>query len=202
MGITLKEWKHMVSTRSDMSSYVTHLTRDSNTRSTLENLIKILEDKKLIGSSTEGYIQGNDKAVCFQDAPLSGIVQNVYHNQMQVEEGKTSKYRYRACGLMFLKPYVFIKGARPVIYETKKEAREKFPDELWRVVTLDMNKENDFVDWTHEREWRVKGDFEFDLKEVVILVPNHKAYKYLISKLDEETLKEIRGIIQMDPINF
>lgn len=121
---------------------------------------------------------------------------------MQVIEQKQSKIRYQGFGLMFTKEYVFRKGARPVIYETKEEAKKRSPDELWRVVTLDLNKDEDFVDWTHEREWRLKGDFEFDLKDATILIPNHLAYKKLIVDLDKEILGELQGIIQMGPINF
>lgn len=203
MGINLKEWQHLMSTRSDMSSFVTHLTRESEIGGQpLETLFKIIEDRKLIGSTNKGYIQGKDKAVCFQDAPLPGITQNIYQNQKQVEEGKLNKIRYRGFGLMFPKPYVFRKGARPVIYETKVEAANNFPTELWRVVTLDLNNNDNYIDWTHEREWRVKGDFEFDLNETVILVPNPNAYKKLISSLDKGILEEIKGIIQMGPLNF
>jgi hypothetical protein len=197
MGISKETWKHLMSTRSDMSSYVTHLTREHGSDNPLDTLLKIIVDRKLIGSNNKGFIQGNDRAVCFQDAPLPGIVQNVYQNQVQ-----ESKIRYRGFGLMFSKDYVFKRGARPVIYETKQEAKEKFSSELWRVVTFDLNDDTNFIDWTHEREWRVKGDFEFELEEVIIVIPNYVAYQQLIEKVDTDILSRIQGIVQMAPINF
>jgi len=198
MGISKENWKHLMSTRSDMSSYVTHLTRESDkSDNPLDTLLKIIDDRKLIGSNNKGFIQGSERAVCFQDAPLSGIVQNVYQNQVQ-----ESKIRYRGFGLMFSKDYAFKKGARPVIYETKEEARGKFPLELWRVVTFDLNDSTNFIDWTHEREWRAKGDFEFEIEELIILIPNYVAYQQLIKELDKDILNNIQGIVQMAPINF
>ena len=202
MGIKKKDWMHLISTRSDMSSYVTHLTRATEKDSALDILKKIIKDRKLIGSTNKGYIQGNNRAVCFQDAPIPGIVQNVYQNQVQVEENKANKYRYHGIGLMIRKQYAFKKGARPVIYETKEEGRKRDPEELWRVVTFDLNNDNDFIDWTYEREWRIKGDFEFDLEEVVLLVPNKGAYQELVKWLGQDDLSKFRGIIQMGPINF
>lgn len=54
-----------MSTRSDMSSYVTHLTRKTEENNAIEILIKIINDSKLIGSSNKGYIQGKNRATCF-----------------------------------------------------------------------------------------------------------------------------------------
>jgi hypothetical protein len=45
-------------------------------------LIQILKSKKINGSTTKpGFIIGSDKAVCFQDAPINELAQNLLHEQ-------------------------------------------------------------------------------------------------------------------------
>lgn len=62
-----------IRSRSDISAFLTHLTRPTETRSSIEVLIEILSQKKLIlGSGREGYVI-KDKAVCLQDS-IAGII--------------------------------------------------------------------------------------------------------------------------------
>jgi len=68
------------------------------------------------------------------------------------------------------KSYAYRNGARPVLYLSPNERNTLgIPrDELWRVVRLeyDYGREDDEVtpirraDWTHEREWRSRGNFK------------------------------------------
>ena len=49
---------------------------------------------------------------------------------------------------------------RPVIYDKTISAKKYLPEnEWWRIVNLDLSDEDRFIDWTHEREWRVPNDF-------------------------------------------
>lgn len=185
-----------------MSTYLTHLTKSNSGMNVLGVLLKILEEQKLLGSNSTGFIQGSHRAVCFQDSPLTGIAQNVYHEQKLLEDNKIEKVRYNATGLMFNKAYAFNKGARPVIYEQKEVAKLKFSDELWRVVTLDLSDKTNIIDWTHEREWRIKGDFEFELEEVTVILPNERVYKKFIELVDKDKLSKLKGIVCMGPVNF
>ncbi len=41
-----KEWKCRIAERSDMTSRLIHLTKESNEKTAVENLVKILKDKK------------------------------------------------------------------------------------------------------------------------------------------------------------
>ena len=38
----------------------------------------------------------------------------------------------------------------------------------------------------HEREWRLKGDFEFELSQAVVLLSNTTSYKLFIQNTDEK----------------
>lgn len=201
-GYDKEKWRKRIKDRSDITGHVTHLTRFSNTQGNkLENLIKILKDRKLNGSSSSnGFVNGRNSAVCFQEAPIYGVSQNVYHEQQNRTEFR-SKVRYDAIGLSFPKKYVFEKGGRPVFYENTAVAKEILPPEEWyRIVNFDLNNDEKIIDWTHEREWRIKGDFEFDLSEVYVLLLNEGHYKNFVKEIDKEILEEIKGIVVLQPI--
>lgn len=196
---TKEKWTKRHRTRDDISCYLTHLTKPNSELDSIGVLIKILNEQKLIGSNNTGFIQGSDTAVCFQDAPIHGIAQNTLHEQYEREQNG-GKVRYKPIGLMFSKPYVFNKDGRPVIYETKDNANNMFQNMKWRIVTYDLTDEKAFIDWTHEREWRVKGDFHFELKEVYVILTNHISYKRFLDEIDPAILSQIAGIITLDPI--
>jgi hypothetical protein len=55
------------------------------------------------------------------------------------------------------------------------------PDEWWRIVNFDLSNDDNIVDWTHEREWRLTGDaFQFDISKATIILPNSRIYKHFI----------------------
>ena len=88
---------------------------------------KILTERKIVGSNKNGFIIGNERAVCFQDIPLYGVCQNTFHEQENRAELGGS-IRYNPIGLTFEKEYVFLKGGRPVLYEQKDIAKEIMPE--------------------------------------------------------------------------
>lgn len=194
-------WKKRLQHRGDISAFLTHFTREAASMNPLEVLLKILGEKRIIASTTDkGFIIGSKPAVCFQDAPIYGLSQNILHEQLhQPELG--GKVRYRGFGLAFEKPYVFKKGGRPVIYEKKDIAKVMLPsEEWWRIVSYDLSSDTSIVDWTHEREWRAQGDFEFELSETFVYLPNSKVYKEFIKKISPVTLAELRGIVVLTPV--
>lgn len=76
-------WLKRLAERSDLSSYVAHLTRpatvDTEDFSAVEVLLMILKDRSIRGSSTRsGFIVGATEAVCFQDAPPHALAQNLW----------------------------------------------------------------------------------------------------------------------------
>ncbi|MCY6372770.1 DUF2971 domain-containing protein [Clostridium ganghwense] len=200
MGYTLKKWVERVRNRTDMSAYVTHLTREQDGRKSIQNLIKILEERKIIGSNNKGFICGENRATCFQDVPMYSLGQNTLHEQENRKE-LGGKVRYKLMGLAFDKRYVYMRGGRPVIYENSNIAK-KFIDkeEWWRIVSFDLSDKENIIDWTHEREWRVKGDFEFELKNTYVILVNHKMYRQFMELASEEIKNEIKGIIVLQPV--
>lgn len=212
MPYNLKEWNQRISNRTDLSSYVSHLTRGADDQHTGQILMKILMDQKIIGSKIgpPGYIVGKNPAVCFQDIPFVSLGQNVLHEinyrKQQEADGipkEKIKKRYSPAGIAFKKNYVFNHGGRPVIYENTEYAKKILPEEEhWRIVNFDLSRNENIVDWTHEREWRVKGDFEFDLSEVVLIVNNQTGYKWLIDNDKEGIINKLSGIVMIEAVLF
>jgi hypothetical protein len=208
MSYTKQDWKRRIAERGDMCTGLVHLTRETDHLNVGQVLIKILIEKKLTGSTTDkGFICGSRRAVCFQDAPLYSISQNVFFEQKKWEQDKTYKLRYRAFGIAFSKDYLFNKGARPVIYDKTDAAKSFLPkEEWWRIVRLDLSKEDAFIDWTHEREWRLPGDLDFDLTEATIVCINNKGLKVLAAQFNKQTGKELRdevnGIVTLSDVLY
>lgn len=201
------EWRNRYKNRNDISSRLTHLTKGSTPEETFQTLIKILEMKKIIGSTTEtGFIIGNKSAVCFQEAPLNAIAENLQYEK-KLREDTNSKIRYGAFGLRFNKIWIYNKGGRPVIYEEKELMKSILPkEEHWRIVNYDLHDRNYIIDWTHEREWRVPGDVNFEYKDIEILVSSNIYYKRLIEYCEQnnmlEMLHEINGIVVLNTIYY
>ncbi|MCU5395972.1 hypothetical protein CN639_23985 [Bacillus toyonensis] len=96
----------------------------------------------MLQGSKEGYIVGEYKVVCFQEAPLYSIAENAINHIEEYErhvQGTTThfmKLRYYPCGLSLHKESIYQLidgitgqkisnlGVRPVIYEDKH--RKKF----------------------------------------------------------------------------
>jgi len=207
MSFTFSDWKERIVNRSDITGMLTHLTRpsaidfDDNeetiNRKSVDNLIRILSSKCLNGSTTSsGFIIGCRPAVCFQDAPLYGIAQNVVNEQRYRQSGNRRKIRYTGNGLLFSKFYVYGKGGRPVIYDSKIEAKKYMDkDNYWRIVNFVLSVEDQVtIDWTHEREWRVPDCFEFKYDFTHVLVNDKESYDYFIKNCSEEILRELHGI--------
>lgn len=210
LGYSYENWRKRIQYRTDLSGYVYHLTKGETNNGSdgishpLDRLIKIITERILIGSSTKsGFITGNRKAICFQDAPISGIVQNVLHENTYRED-LGSKIRYTYLGLAFPKPYIFQNGGRPVLYEEREKAKKILPpEEYWRIVDFSLNNKENIVDWSHEREWRLPADeFHFDLSKATILLPNETTYRDLIDKLPKEDIKALMGIIQISALVY
>ncbi|PLT31995.1 hypothetical protein [Bacillus sp. V5-8f] len=91
-----------------------------------------------------------------------------------------------------------------MLYETKEKGKEILPEgEHWRIVSLDLSDLDNIKDWTHEREWRCKGDFEFDIRVANVIINDHIGYNEFIEKVmnkNPDLLKEISGIITLQPV--
>jgi len=205
MGYTKDIWKRRLAERTDLTTQLTHLTKAEDDQNLTGVLMSILSERRIRGSDST-FIYGDKRAVCFQDAPLSGICQNVYFEQRYRKENPEAKRRYCACGLMFGKAYVFSRGGRPVIYDRAEDAKEYLQeDEWWRIVPLDFSNTEKIVDWTHEREWRVPKAFNFEIEKATVILPNTKIYREFTEQCAEElpdVLSQLRGIVVMSNILY
>jgi hypothetical protein len=205
MAYSKEDWKNRLTDRSDLSTSLVHLTKNGTSDNVIDNLFKILNEQKLNGSTTKtGFIIGTNPAVCFQDTPFYGIAQNILFEQKINKQNNISKVRYMAVGLAFEKEYVFNKGGRPVLYEKTAQAKEILPkEEWWRIVNFDLSNQSLIIDWTHEREWRCKNHFEFEISEVIILLANESQYRTFMKKCENDKLdlhQKIKGIVVMNQI--
>lgn len=199
-----KQWIERISSRSDFTSRVTHLTKRTDNKSAFEVLCDILGSKTILGSKKDGCIRNGNKAVCFQDLPLYSLAENVrYEEDLSYSKAKAEKieFRYEAFGLRFNKGHLFTKGGRPVIYGTETEINNMPEDELWRCVKIDLSNSKNIVDWTHEREWRIKNDLHFEYSEIEAIVGCEKCYREFINRYsDNSLLSEINGIIVLNSL--
>ena len=193
-------WRDRLNNRNDMAARITHLTRGQTDDEAFGNLWKILVDKKLNGSGNSGFINGKTKAVCFQELPLSAIAENLMYEEMLGD-----KIRYSAFGIRFHKKYIYDKGGRPVIYENKEVMKSLLPkEEYWRIVDLDLTNPDSFVDWTHEREWRVPNELKFNYEDIEVIVKTGEYYRQLVKRCIDENRTDIligiHGIITLDSV--
>ena len=212
--MNVKDWGMRISHRTDIGMGVVHLTKGNGKLGALKVLMKILEEKtiegsinKIVNSQPQGFICGNNPVVCFQDVPLYSLSENILWEQQLHNQNPKSPIRYSPFGLRFDKRYIFRNGGRPVIYEKTNTAKSFLPeDEYWRIVKLDLENDDNIIDWTHEREWRIKGDFHFELSEVEILLSDQtslkKFNKYCKEKNMENLLNEIKGIVVLKSLVF
>lgn len=217
MSFQKSHWLVNNKNRTDLTGYLTHLTRPTEEYpDPTDILIKILNERILRGSS-KGYIIGGHKVVCFQDIPLYSVAENAINHIEEYERGN-AKLRYYPCGLAFPKESLSYlvdaktkipipnSGVRPVIYEKSDVARNFLPEEQhWRIVDLDisgLNSGGPVTDWTHEREWRLLGDVEFFYNTVTVLLRDGNQFRNFISKINPNILRELGGIVVLDTLLY
>jgi hypothetical protein len=189
--------------RTDFSNGLVHLTRErieyKPTASILhkneilkivspfEVLKEILNSGTIRASGNEGFIKGDLKATCFTEVPLSAVPQFASTPQ-------EAKARYRFYGISLSKKAVFMEGGRPVIYLPDSEAEWIPPEHRWRHVRY----EHGIVDFTHEREWRVPGDFDLTTVPGLYLLVWSTAEAREIYQLNTPVQNLIRGVLPME----
>lgn len=150
-----------------------HFTRASGKTSALDNLLWILEDKVVRGSTR--MLLGGQHGVCLFDAPPHELGHLLTPR---------NRRRYEPFGIAVDKRYAFSMGARPVIYMPSEEAAGILDDdEMWRVVSIDMTR-NPPIDWTFEREWRVLGDLPLKPQFSVALVASWRDVDEIYERFD------------------
>jgi len=164
--------------RNDLSERLIHLTRDLDGISGEDRFLKIVNSKQIIGSSIN--IKGGYKCICFSEAPISALG--------QIIAKKDPDIHYSPYGFMFSKDYLFKVGARPVIYQPDEEYGLLNEELKYRHVKFDLSKEKK-VDWSWEREWRLKSEFlPITPSDVTLIIPTRKIEEKMKNKNQEENL--------------
>lgn len=181
--------------RGDMSHYLFHGVRMPNEHDYLEKerdlyypllegnelsnefdvLKNIIEEGGLRGSLSyrkgKPTVYGGIDVICFTEMPLINLLEYV---EIRNDRSKISEY-----GIAILKKDAFKFGARPVISGLSISEEEFiWEDSKNRVISeglLPRNEQYRYVklttdiDWTHEREWRMKVDRNRALKEELFI---------------------------------
>jgi hypothetical protein len=131
-------------------------------------LEKIAREGRLIGSN--GYIRGGYRCVCFSETPISEIPTVLRLAQHAAEEGL--RPRYEPYGVAIPKEWLFAQGGRPVIYQPDDEF-DLLPEEMkYRHVRYEPGR----VDFTWEREWRIRTDeLKIDPEHTLFVLPTADA---------------------------
>jgi hypothetical protein len=180
--------------RHDISPDLIHFTKGENEEDAFRRLQKIIAERRLIAGTQ--FIRGDYKCVCFSEAPLAiltgGLVNEEYYS------------KYSPFGIMVSKRWLLAQGGRPVIYESDLEYNDLPETHRWRHVLYELREEEGFskVDFTWEREWRIKcDDVRFDEASAQIVVPDHEWAARLVAehrKEQENFWMQYREVIDED----
>jgi hypothetical protein len=163
--------------RADISPYLVHFTSGDSHDEAFIRLRKIIADRRLIAGSR--FIKGEYKCVCFSEAPLTSL-----HGGL-VNESFYS--RYSPFGIIVSKQWLFARGGRPVIYQSAEEYHGLTETHRWRHVVYQPSDGKEKIDFTWEREWRIKCDYlVFDQTSAQVVVLDKSWGDKLISEHDEE----------------
>ena len=125
--------------RSDISHSLIHLIRGNN--STAEPIFReVLSSGELMGSKDK--IKSGDQCICFTETPVKILKKEGFKN-------------YSDFGFIFDKPYIWGMGGRPVVYQSSNEFDYLDDSMKWKHCTFNP-QEHSWVDWTWQREWRIK----------------------------------------------
>jgi len=141
--------------RADISPYLVHFTSGTTYEDAFTRLRKILADRSLIAGSR--FIKGNYRCVCFSEAPLTsltdGLVNQDYYS------------RYSPFAIMISKHWLFAQGGRPVIYQSAEEYYPLPDSHRWRHVLYEPSDSTKSIDFTWEREWRIKCEYSYLIRD-------------------------------------
>lgn len=173
--------------RTDLSTFLVHFTRGDNDQLAFLNLLAMLEHHQIDARTAYGMAREFDaltadtnvgqRTVCFTDTPLE-------HCWMMVRDIERRSWKFRPYGVAFTKSFARSRGCNPVWYidQTRgytwlthavkrivDEARQKCEDDpLLDAETLDIlqiapffEQSGEGKDFSWEREWRFRGDFNF-----------------------------------------
>lgn len=147
--------------RDDLSDKLIHLTRGASDQIAADIFLSILTEKKLRGGS--GSIKGGSRCICFSEAPI-GKLSHI------LATPSVHGMRYKSFGIMVTKEWLFARNGRPVIYQPDSEFSLLHESQKYRHVRYEPDKG---IDFTWEREWRVRvDDLDLEPEHTTVVVPN------------------------------
>ena len=109
----------LLNRRSDLSTFLVHLTRDTNGSTARENLLNLLDDRTLrasralgMAAQLDGYLKNTiatQRVVCFSETPLE-------HSWMMIRDIKGRQQKFKPYGIVFSKSFARRHGCNPVWY--------------------------------------------------------------------------------------
>jgi len=141
--------------RDDLSQWLVHLCKptflNGSVYQPFDVLRNIIFEAKIRASFVKSIVQYEPLgASCFYDVPPQNWIELI----------ETNPNGRRGFGLIVYKKYFWLLWGRPVIYTDNTTPESWDHTERYRLVYTNLTREKP-ADWTHEREWRVKGDFVF-----------------------------------------
>ncbi len=171
--------------RDDLSNKLVHLTRGDPDQVAADRFLSIFQERKFRGGTD--CIKGAYCCVCFSEAPLSKLAHIL-------ATPSATGMRYKPFGVMVERRWLFERGGRPVIYQSDAEFQLLHEDQRYRHVRY----EPDSVDFTWEREWRVRtNELVFEPSMVTLVVPNRAWEKWA---LDQHTAMLSRRAMLMGSV--
>ena len=162
--------------RADISDQLVHFTSGVTDEEAYGRLSAILDQRRLIGGN--GMIRGDYRCVCFTEAPLTSLPDGLVN--------PAAYARYKPFGVMYDKAWVFAQGGRPVIYQPDEDFHALPEALLWRHVRYEPHTAPR-VDFTWEREWRLRVDeLPLDPSYATIVVPDGRWLRRLQDDFDEQ----------------
>jgi hypothetical protein len=172
--------------KQDYSPFLVHLTRDGldllgDPAVPAKDVLEVILDEKTLRAyhyfclfqddiaSQDDKTKNGFKVVCFTETPIDQI--EVLTKRV---EGRTKEFE--PYGLVFTKDYISEKKGNPAFY-----VKESIFDPFWKLyndakgrgfslgenkILALVNKCDKSFDFHWEREWRIVGDLEFELKNV------------------------------------
>ena len=179
----------------DMSPFVVHFTKKSDTGSEYDNSISILASRRLEARNRFGIGKKHKESsscVCFSEVPL---------HQLKRLADKRGPY-----GIVFRKEFIVARDGGPILYAYQDTphalallalidgAVGKPDDPIWRVAPFvdqpgQYGSSSYFFEW--EREWRHPGDLHFDEADpAILIIPEdlHEAARDFFDNAEREQL--------------
>lgn len=165
--------------RTDYSRYAVHFTRDRGltapdlisathpvhpfqTQTAFDRLKNIISSQVIYGTPMP-WLPNNPQAVCFTEC--------VWESLVEMADS------YSSYGLVFNKRTLYQRGGGPALYlrgDALTALNVTIPPLIEPLITpfdpYATIKEGVALDWLHEREWRVPGDFSFQDRDVEFII--------------------------------